>query len=92
MSRDQSSRMRPSLPPRLAKKQLGMVVDEVIADAGTTVKEEKVLRMRYGLIATDDHPLEFRGQNHPETRQRLAQMEKDAINGLQGNKGKGGCR
>jgi len=92
MGRDQSSRMRPSLPPRLARKQLGMVVDGVIEDAGMTVKQENVLRMRHGLSAADDHSLEFRGQNNPETRQKLAQMEKDAITGMQGKKGEGGRR
>lgn len=79
MGRGHNSRMRPPLPPRLARKQLQMVIDETIDDAGLTVKEENVLRMKYGLPVADDHPLEFRGQDFPATARQLAEIEKNAL-------------
>jgi hypothetical protein len=41
--------------------------------------EEKVIRMRRGLIASDDQPLEFMGRGHPDTLARLREIEHRAF-------------
>lgn len=46
-------------------------------------QEEQVLRMRYGISASADHPLEFRGQDNEDTRQKLALLERAALEALQ---------
>ena len=41
--------------------------------------EEKVVRMRHGLGAPKDMPLEMQGQGHPETMAKLMEMEQRAL-------------
>jgi DNA-directed RNA polymerase sigma subunit (sigma70/sigma32) len=46
-------------------------------------KEEQVLRMRYGIAASPEQPLEFRGQDNEETRIKLALLERAALEALE---------
>lgn len=69
------------MPGKFTKAQLDefpAIVSLAIRAGKLTVKEEKVLRMRYGLAESDDAEMEFRGQDNDLTRIRLAQMEKKA--------------
>ena len=52
-----------------------------------TPKEEQIIRMRYGISAGPDHRLEFRGQEHDETRVKLAMIEQLAIQAMRARRG-----
>ena len=44
-----------------------------------TDQEEQVIRMRYGISEPEVTKLHFRGQNHEETRIKLAMMEQEFL-------------
>ena len=50
--------------------------------AGLTPREEKVLRMRFGIGEKSDHTLEEVGQNFDVTRERIRQIEAKALRRL----------
>lgn len=63
--------------------------DEVraaVAAGKLTVEEEKVLRMSTGASESGDHELTSRGQGRPLTRMRLAQIERDTLRRMSGDK------
>ena len=47
-----------------------------------TAEEERVLRMRYGVSVQPTARLELKGQDHAETRAKLAHIEKLAIDAM----------
>ena len=49
---------------------------------GLTSREEKVLRMRFGLDEVKDHTLEEVGQDFDVTRERIRQIEAKALRKL----------
>ena len=50
--------------------------------ATLTPREEKVLRMRFGIGEKSDHTLEEVGQNFDVTRERIRQIEAKALRKL----------
>ena len=50
--------------------------------ATLTPREEKVLRMRFGIGERSDHTLEEVGQNFDVTRERIRQIEAKALRKL----------
>ena len=50
--------------------------------ATLTPREEKVLRMRFGIAEKSDHTLEEVGQNFDVTRERIRQIEAKALRKL----------
>jgi RNA polymerase primary sigma factor len=50
--------------------------------ATLTPREEKVLRMRFGIGETSDHTLEEVGQDFSVTRERIRQIEAKALRKL----------
>lgn len=46
-----------------------------LESAPLTAEEEKILRMRYGIGASAEQQLEKQGEEHPETRAKLAMIE-----------------
>lgn len=50
--------------------------------ARLTPKEEQIIRMRYGIAASPEHKLEFRGQENEETRVKLALIEQQALEAM----------
>ncbi len=68
--------------PAKAKPARSAKVLEILS-----AQEEQVLRMRYGIGAPPDQPLEFRGQDNEETRIKLALLERAALQALQAPKG-----
>ena len=59
-------------------------LQKLIRQRVLTDQEEKVIRMRYGISEPESAELQFRGQNHPETRTKLAEMERNFIDQLSG--------
>ena len=57
-------------------------VREALNRPGLTQEEENVLRMRMGIGEPGSHELEFRGQNHPETRAKLAMLERTLLEAM----------
>ena len=55
---------------------------ETLAKAKLTQEEENVLRMRHGVSEPGGHRLETRGQDNPETRAKLALLEKSIIDAM----------
>ncbi len=51
---------------------------------GLTVREEKILRMRFGIGETSDHTLEEVGREFQVTRERIRQIEARALHKLRG--------
>jgi RNA polymerase primary sigma factor len=49
---------------------------------GLTPREEKVLRMRFGIGETSDHTLEEVGRDFDVTRERIRQIEAKALRKL----------
>jgi hypothetical protein len=47
--------------------------------AGLEAEEEKVVRMRYGLPASDDTPLPQKGEGHPDVLAKLREIERRAF-------------
>ena len=50
--------------------------------AGLTVREAKILRMRYGIDMNTDHTLEEVGKQFDVTRERIRQIEAKALRKL----------
>jgi RNA polymerase primary sigma factor len=50
--------------------------------AGLTVREAKVLRMRFGINMNTDHTLEEVGKQFDVTRERIRQIEAKALRKL----------
>jgi RNA polymerase primary sigma factor len=50
--------------------------------SGLTPREERVLRMRFGIGMNTDHTLEEVGQQYAVTRERIRQIEAKAIRKL----------
>jgi DNA-directed RNA polymerase sigma subunit (sigma70/sigma32) len=57
-------------------------VREALSQSKLTQEEENVLRMRMGVSEPGSHSLEFRGQDHPETRAKLAMLERSLLEAL----------
>lgn len=57
-------------------------VREALHRADLTQEEENVLRMRMGIGEAASHELEFRGQSHPETRAKLAMLERTLLEAM----------
>ncbi|GMV42065.1 MAG: hypothetical protein AMXMBFR64_37810 [Myxococcales bacterium] len=55
---------------------------EALRRADLTQEEENVLRMRLGVSEPPTHALEARGQNHPETRAKLAMLERSLFEAM----------
>ncbi|MBM4344806.1 MAG: hypothetical protein FJ100_15675 [Deltaproteobacteria bacterium] len=53
--------------------------DRALRQVELPAQEENVLRMRYGIAAADDHPLQMRGQDDPALAQALAEIESRAL-------------
>ena len=53
--------------------------DKALRQANLPALEENVLRMRFGIAASDDLVLEMRGDTHAETRDELQRMEQRAL-------------
>ena len=59
-----------------------MKIKLVVALSKLTTREERVLRMRFGLGLTSDHTLEEVGQQFSVTRDRIRQIEAKALRKL----------
>lgn len=57
-------------------------VREAMHRTRLTQEEENVLRMRMGIGEPGDHELEFRGQDNPETRAKLAMLERTLLDAM----------
>jgi hypothetical protein len=51
-------------------------VQTALAEGILSLEEELLVRMRYGINLGSSDQLDFRGQNHDESRIKLAMMEK----------------
>ncbi|HID98229.1 MAG TPA: sigma-70 family RNA polymerase sigma factor, partial [Thermodesulfobacteriaceae bacterium] len=60
----------------------GLVEQTRIALSTLTPREEKILRMRFGIGEQTDHTLEEVGRNFLVTRERIRQIEAKALNKL----------
>lgn len=47
--------------------------------SGLQPEEEKVLRMRYGLVLPDDQPLPQKGEGRPDVQAKLLEIERRAF-------------
>ncbi len=56
--------------------------DRALRQANLPALEENVLRMRYGIAAPADHPLQMRGEDEPALAQALAEIEARALAAL----------
>ena len=54
--------------------------------ASLTAREERVLRMRFGIGMNTDHTLEEVGQQFSVTRERIRQIERKALGRLRGDR------
>ena len=59
--------------------------------ASLTPREERVLRMRFGIGMNTDHTLEEVGQQFSVTRERIRQIEAKALRKLKHPSGRGSC-
>ena len=59
-------------------------LQKLIRNRVLTDQEEKVIRMRYGISEPESAELHFRGQNNEETRNELAEMERNFIDQING--------
>ena len=77
-----SSRTRPSSRPSDAVINMNLAEQTRKVLATLTPREEKVLRMRFGIGEKSDHTLEEVGQDFEVTRERIRQIEAKALRKL----------
>jgi hypothetical protein len=63
-----------------------------IHEGQTSVMEEHVLRLRYGIGEADDHVLRSKDAGHEEARAKMAMMEMDLLGMVAGGVEAGGGR
>jgi RNA polymerase primary sigma factor len=73
-------RNRPSLTEEVMQRNLADKTRKVLATL--TAREEKVLKMRFGIDQRSNHTLEEVGQDFEVTRERIRQIEAKALRKL----------
>ena len=66
----------------MMNRDLMHIKKSVIALSSLTAREERVLRMRFGIGMNSDHTLEEVGQQFSVTRERIRQIEAKALRKL----------
>ena len=85
---DEDGRLRDFIEDKTTRGPADNVQDANLADqvrkvlAGLDTREEKVLRMRFGIGEKSDHTLEEVGQEFKVTRERIRQIEAKALRKL----------
>jgi RNA polymerase primary sigma factor len=76
------------LPDHRAQSPVDAALESSLRDkiqnalAGLSLREQKVLRMRFGIGEKSDHTLEEVGRDFKVTRERIRQIEAKALNKL----------